>query len=171
MKYIKLFEEFINENIGPLHPVIKLLDKHYKLATTGTESARWAYQKDHCPDDEKESFTFLERRDLADAEDGLTKAKKIADRIDKMSKDFDAPVKDFIQYYINDWVDMSRKWGLASKTVFGAEQSCQQFNMGCENVKKLKDEFKKVSAEYEKVKEELEAKRVAAGAVWTKIQM
>jgi len=168
MKHIKLFEDFVNENFGPLSPIIKLLNKHYSLATAGTESARWAYLKDHCPAEEKKSYESLEKRDLAAIEDGKAKAEALGEKIKAMADKLNAPraFKGFMSFHMNDLVRARIKRALASHKLDGAKEACEKFNMGCKNVKELEAEYKKVQAEFEKVEKEAEAKRVEAGSAW-----
>ena len=176
MKHIKLFEEFVNENFvnenfGPLSPIIKLINKHYSLATAGTESARWTYLKDHCPAEEKKSYESLEKRDLAEMEDGKAKAEVLAERIKKMADKLKAPraFRGFMSFHMNELVNARNKRALAYKKYYGAEEACEKFNMGCKNVKGLEAEYKKHQAEFEKVEKEVEAKRVEAGSAWKMI--
>lgn len=168
MKHIKLFEEFVNENFGPLSPIIKLLNKHYDLATNGNESARWAYLKDHCPAEEKKSYESLEKRDLDAMEDGKAKAEVLGEKIKAMADKLNATLafRGFMSFHMNDLVRARNKMALASKELYGAEEACKKFNMGCKNVKELEAVYKKAEAEFQKAEKEAEAKRVEAGSAW-----
>lgn len=171
MKHIKLFEEFVNENFGPLSSIIKLLNKHYDLATDGTESARWAYLKDHCPAEEKKSYESLEKRDLAAMEDGKAKAEVLAEKIKAMADKLKAPPAfiGFMSFHMNEFVSASNKSALASRKLDGAKEACEEFSMGCNNVKGLEAEYKKAQAERDMVEKEVEVKRAEAGSAWKMI--
>ena len=146
--------------VDELGAVQKLLDKFYELSV-GSQSHKWAYMINNVPADQKNMMTSLQKRDQQIEESDVAKAEKLAQKIEKLSKDFSEETKSYISYYINDFISAYRKWSQVAMTLQGAQESCKEHDYNCKGVAAIKSEYSKEEAELKKVQQELATKQGA----------
>jgi chromosome segregation ATPase len=140
-----------------LGSVKKLLDKFFELRI-GTQSFKWAYMIDNVPEEEKSMMIALQKRDQQIEASDTSKAEKMVQKIEKLSKDFSEETKSYISYFLNDYKDAYLKWSQVAMTLQGANESCKDYQLNCKGVAAIKTEYSKAESELKTAKAELASK-------------
>jgi hypothetical protein len=131
----------------------KFINK-YNTLINSRQSFRWSYMKNNCPAEEERMMDGLAKRDKAIEDENEVNAKKLEDKMQKISKDFSAETKAWLSYYITEYKNAGAAFSEAAHSLTGAQYSCSDYKIGCDNVKEKKEVYKKT----EKGQKEAEAK-------------
>ena len=131
----------------------KIIYKYNELIG-GKQSSKWTYMKNNCPAEEEKMFIALATRDQGIEDENAAKAKKLEEKMQKISKDFSAETKAWLSYYITEYRGAVSTFSEVAYSLQGAKECCSKYEIGCKNVKEKEDAYKKADTE----KKQIEAK-------------
>ncbi len=143
-----------------LESLSKIVDKYIELIGS-SQSSKWKYMVNHCQEQDVEQYKYLIDRDEKIEKNQMDKAKKLADKMKSMCKHYSQEAIAYVSFLTNEYTTSMNIYADAMETRNGALESCEDFKLGCENVKEKRNADKIASIELERISAELRKLKAA----------